>query len=411
MNAVGIIAEYNPFHKGHAYHIEQAKKSSQRETVVVVMSGSFVQRGEPALFDKWLRAKMALCGGADLIIELPTVFALRSAQYFAEGAISLLHRLGSVSHVCFGAETPDEKQLSEAAKMLDDPHLSKLLSERMRNFGLSYAAALAELLTAELDFSLSPNNILAIEYMRAIRKLAPTLKPLPILRTTEYHNVAINQPIVSASAIRQALYHKQESPQWQETLPTSVLTLIQHALQENSKFPRLENLSLPLLTLLRTHPPHFFHDQAEITEGLEYKIQKAAKEATSWDSFFAKIMTKRYPPAKLRRILLYLLLNVSQKTLQKADEQGPLYSRVLAFNDQGRCFLREAKHTASIPFILKTAQFLASNNFASDLSPLQQMLSIDIAATDIYNLSFPETAWQSGGQDYRRSPYYQRKRE
>ena len=209
MQAVGVIVEYNPFHNGHKWHLDAAKQLSGCPFVVGVMSGNFMQRGEPAIFDKFKRAEMAIYGGADLIIELPTVFAVRSAQYFATGGIRLLNSLGIISHICFGAEHADLTLLNKIAKSAEDAEVVKDLHIYLQS-GNTYAAALGKALQKNYhtppDIITSPNNILAAEYLRAIEKFAPQLIPLPVARQqSKYNDTAITAPFASATAIRHAL--------------------------------------------------------------------------------------------------------------------------------------------------------------------------------------------------------------
>jgi predicted nucleotidyltransferase len=407
MEAVGIIVEYNPFHNGHQFHVDEARRLSSQAGVIAVMSGSFVQRGEPAITDKWCRAHMAITGGVDLVFELPTVFALRSAQYFAAGAIRLLAALGCVSHICFGAEEPNMNKLIQAFTLTNKAQTVELLKTRMRQNGSSYASALAEIIQASTDIALSPNNILAIEYLRALDHFAPNLTPLLVnRRASAYHDQAIAGPLASATAIRKAITINSQFDLITPVMPARALTLLQRALQAQAGPATIEALAKPIIAALRLRPLAELTIQAEMKEGLQNKIKRAACEATDWASLLAKITSKRYTPAKIKRILLYTLLQTTAEQLTAFDQSGPLYARVLAFNERGRMLLKTIAKTSTLPVIVKTAHCLNSRTLDNPRSPLEKMLAIDAHASDIYGLCLPTDHWLAGGQDFLRTPLY-----
>ena len=281
LHAVGIIVEYNPFHKGHLWHINQARLLSGREYVVAVMSGHFVQRGEPAIFDKWLRAEMAIGGGVDVVIELPVVFAVRSAENFAAGAVRLLASLGIVDHICFGAENPALDVLSTLAASLDNKTTVDTLKKGLAS-GLTYAAALGAALAnhTEIDPAIiqEPNNILGIEYLRAIRKYAPQLQALPIPRKhAGFHDSTIEHEIASATALRSALLEPGDSDSLiNSALPSHCATVISRSYQEGRSpmtFNHLEQLLLGQLRLLSLEQ---LSQLPEVSEGLQHRIKEYA---------------------------------------------------------------------------------------------------------------------------------------
>jgi len=407
MTAVGIIVEYNPFHSGHLFHINESRRLSRQSGVIAVMSGSFVQRGEPAIVDKWCRADMAIASGADLVLELPTVFALRSAQYFAAGAVRLLAALTCVSHVCFGAEEADSAKLAQAYQLTNNPQTIELLKKKMHETGRSYAAIMAEIIQVNTGVSLSPNNILAIEYLRALEKFAPQIKPLIIQRqSTHYHDKTLSGNAASATAIRNAIINKNKFELLADVMSPAVLTLLQEALQKQAGPATIQSLAKPIIAALRGRSLTELSLQAEMIEGLQNKIKRAALESTDWNSLLAKSISKRYSPAKIKRILVYSLLQIQAEKLSTSDQTGPLYARVLAFNDRGRILLKKISQISSLPIIIKTANYLNRTTLDRPVSPLEKMLAIDVHATDLYSLAVPDGQWLTGGQDFLRTPHY-----
>ncbi|MEL7632555.1 MULTISPECIES: nucleotidyltransferase [Sporomusa] len=414
MKAVGLIVEYNPFHNGHLWHLNEAKRISGAPFAIGVMSGNFTQRGEPAMTDKWSRAAMAVKAGVDLIVELPVVFSVRSAQYFATGGIRLLNHLGVVSHVCFGAEMPDMAKLLAAANALNQPAVITAMREQMKT-GQTYAASLAAAVSASasVDAGLfqSPNNLLAIEYVRAINTYAPQIVPLPLKRlAADYHDSLITSPIASATAIRAAILQKGAlspgSTAWQ-ALPPSCARQINELISTGKVPVTLADFSNIILAKIRAMRLDALAGLPDITEGLHNKINQAAFKATTVQELLAYSKSKRYTITRLQRIIVHALLETTKDQLAQFDQSGPLYARILAFNSNGRRLLKEISQQATIPLITKTAHYLTSKQQTpNSLSPLQAMLARDISATDIYALGFPNPLWRAGNQDYQTSPLY-----
>lgn len=412
MQAVGVIVEYNPFHNGHQWHIEAAKKQSGCPFVIGVMSGNFVQRGEPAIFDKWKRAEMAICGGADLIIELPAAFAVRSAQYFAAGGIRLLNSLGVVSSICFGAENADLTLLKKIAAATREQQIMKDMHVHLKS-GKTYAAALGQSLENQYQISpntiTSPNNILAVEYLRAMETFAPNLIPVPVARQqSQYNDTAITAPFASATAIRHALLNSMSiTDEIKSVLPITTLNIIQHALADQRGPVTYSNFSNIILAQLRSASLDTLEQLPNVSEGLHYKIRDCALLAANINQLFSHLKSKRYPYTRLQRIMIHSLLGTTKKQLAAFDESGPLYARVLAFNQQGRTLLKYMSQHSRIPIITKTTHFLTSKERGHhDLTPLQDMLSIDTVASDLYALGMPPSNWNAGGWDFRYPAIY-----
>ncbi|CUH95601.1 hypothetical protein P22_1675 [Propionispora sp. 2/2-37] len=413
MQAVGIIAEYNPFHSGHQWHIGKAKEISGCPFAIVVMSGNFVQRGEPAIFDKWLRAEMAVSSGADLVIELPVVFSLRSAQYFAAGGIRLLKSLGLVSHVSFGTETDDLPRLKHLAEIIDRPQTGHLLRKLLKN-GTTYAAALSralQLVQNGTPYELkSPNDILAVEYLRSLRHFAPDMIPCPVKRQyAQYHDTKIHSPFASATAVRLAILEQPQNPDanLKTVLPKSSQMLIHRAVTEGKGPVTLAGFDSILLAKLRLFSLTQLEELPDITEGLHNKIAECALHALSLDDLLHQLKSRRYPRSRLQRILMHALIGTNKQLLSDFDTTGPLYARILAFNHNGRQMLKSLSSCTAIPLVTKTTHFLNSKQRSrGPLSPLQNMLAIDTYASDIYPLAMPNRKWWFGGRDFCVSPVY-----
>jgi len=410
MQAIGLISEYNPFHNGHKYHLEEAKRISKNQSTICIMSGNFTQRGDVTITDKWSRAAMAVNAGVDLVIELPTVFAVRSAQHFATGSLRLLNALGVVKEVCFGAENAEYHLLNKIANASADTTVINLFHENLMA-GKNYASAMSSAITSIYNIPTkilsSPNNILAIEYIKAINNYVLNISPLPINRIiSNYHDTEISNTIASATAIRTHL----QSPDCdistlKSALPAYSYNILKTSLLTNKNFPCLNNLSSIILYRLRTMNSNELEQIIGISEGLENKLLNHSSQATSLENLLALTKTKRYPFSRLQRILIHLMLGTTKETISHFDKTGPLYARILAFNDQGRQIIKELKKTSSIPLISKTTNYLNSTKRnTAQLNDLEKMLAIDTYATDIYSLAHSPN--HAGGLDFIHSPIY-----
>lgn len=408
IKAVGIIAEYNPFHNGHAWHVQQAKQHSGCDYSIAVMSGQFTQRGEPAAFDKWTRASMAVLGGVDLVLELPVVFAVRSAQYFATAGVQLLHSLGVVSHIAFGAENADRSLLEQAA-IANDAELGTALRAKLTS-GISYAAALADCIShAGISGGVlaQPNNILAIEYLRAIKRYAQSLVPVVIARRqSHYHDKTVTSPFASASAVRRALL-SEDTDSLHLSVPQSSLTLIQHQMNIGQGPIVYEAFAALILFTLRTARLAELAELPDIGEGLHHKLVAEALRATTVKDLLTRIKSKRYSHTRLQRTLIHTLLGLSKQQVGLFDQCGPQYARVLAFNAKGRDLLKAMAACSQIPIITKTTHFLNSKQRSQQqLTLLEQMLSADTLSSDIYSLGAPQPSQRRGANDFHQSPRY-----
>ncbi len=378
----GVIAEYNPFHNGHAYHIAQTRRQGA-DGVVAVMSGHFVQRGEVAAADKWTRSLCALKNGVDLVLELPLPWAMSTAEHFAQGGISLLENLGCITDISFGSESGDTAALEECARRLSHPAvIEKLKMELAR--GNSFAAARAIALSsvfpeghaASRDF---PNDILGIEYCKALQTYGSPMVPHAVRRSGAGHDShqAGEGEIVSASYLRLAGLDRRALETY---TPSSCAKLLSEK-QRQQEAPSLpERLELPVLSRLRSMSREDFSHLPDISEGLENRLYRAARQASSLEEFYALAKSKRYSHARLRRIAMSAFLGLTQK-----DGEGvPPYIRVLGFNEKGREILRQAKYTARRPILLRPSQLRG-------LSPrANRIFSLECRATDLFCLSLPK---------------------
>lgn len=389
MQATGIIAEYNPFHNGHLYHIQETKRLTQ-QPVIVVMSGSFMQRGEPAVLSKWQRASCAVQGGADLVLELPCVFTLRSAEFFAKGAVQLLAATGCVNTIACGTEHP-QSDFEAAASLACSAEAQARLRELLQN-GLSYAQAWEKILGANTAFR-TPNDILALEYTKALLQTAADIQPLYLQRTDEgYNSTTIGNSIASASAIRLAIADGNES--WQQAVPDYTNAALAAGGYDAQLLWQLLRYRLRLLT------PHQLAERCEASEGLENLLSRAA-DCDCLQAALAACSSKRYTASRIRRLLLQILLDQSKAVWQ---QQEPAYLRVLAFNDTGRQLLHQMKTSASLPLITKLGQNALNINNAA----YQTQLALEIAATDTWSLLQHDTALNRSGNDFYQSPIYVR---
>jgi len=411
MNVVGIIAEYNPFHNGHLYHLDHAKKTCTADYVICVMSGHFLQRGEPALFDKWSRAAMAVSAGADLVLELPFAFACRSAGAFARGSVELLSATKLVTHLCFGSEADSIEQLKDLASFLtQEPPLYQQLIRKNLKLGLSYPSArsraiqeyyvLTNLQNADDIQAIiaSPNNILGIEYLAALHRIHSPITPTTIKRQhTNYHDQSLSGSIASATAIRTEFETKGLTEELERTMPDTTNKIAQQCFiqQLGPVFPNA--FAMLIIAILRRAQPAELSAIAEVTEGLEHKLKSSGNIATNLDDLLKLLKSKRFTRTRLQRMLIYIMLNFTKELAAEFDHAGPRYLRVLAISKQGQNLLRILKETAALPIIQRAAEFTASNYY-NPTSTLDKMLQLDIHATDLYALGSPVP--RRGGLDY-----------
>ena len=386
MQTIGIVAEYNPFHNGHQYHIHQARAMHPADGVIAVMSGSFTQRGEAAVFDKWCRTEMALRSGADLVLELPTAFATRSAGYFASGAVQILSATGICTHLSCGVESQNTTELTTLATYLaDEPDDFRNALQQHLQAGLSYPVArqkaLEQLHIPGAEQLSLPNNTLALHYLQTIHQHNLDMAPLLVSRLGNYNTDTLpddTASFASATAIRKLLY--QQDDKWKQQVPDAVRQIIERQLHRGIPPMHMDAFAQTIFMLLRRSTPEQLADYLEISEGLENRIHDAAHQTETLDDLCAAIKSKRYTYTRIQRSLCHLLLNMTQYM----NWHEPQYIRVLGFNSTGQKLLKEMKKKAQLPVLIRPARQRGLLN-----SQAQQMLALDIRAANLYMTGYP----------------------
>lgn len=391
MNIVGLITEYNPFHNGHLYHIQEAKRVVKADAAVVIMSGNFVQRGAPAIMPKHLRAKSALLSGADLVLELPVCFATGSAEFFAMGAIALLDSLGCVDSICFGSECGDSEILGKIAKILSEEpdDYKKALQNALRK-GMSFPQARQHALqeyfinnhfdaNALADVLSQPNNILGIEYMKALYQRNSSMKAYSIRRIgAGYHESELTEKYSSASAIRQSLAKDSLSENIYRQLPFAAQTIMKETF--DMRYPVYANdLSLILKYKLLQETKKTLTSYMDVSEDLANRIINLRNDFQSFDGFCNTLKTKDMTYARISRGLLHILLDIRTEHLANYKKNGYChYAHILGFRKSSAELLSLLKGTSKVPLLTKLTQ-------TEDLSEAGcQMLHQDIFASDLY---------------------------
>ena len=385
MKAVGLIVEYNPFHNGHLYHVLQSKKQNDADVVIAVMSGSFLQRGEPAIVNKWSRAAMALHNGVDLVIELPYIYSTQHAKYFASGAVSLLEAMKCDSF-CFGSEKGSISTFVQLYEIMSQHE--EALNEQVHQYckqGNSYPRAFSLALQSleiqtenEIDLSM-PNNILGFQYVRATLANNYQIKPSLINRVAaQYHDAALPEGhIASATSIRKALLdHAYEGAPVHSFMPDYSLNELTQYAAKNNLLHSWEHYWPLLQYTLISHSAQQLEAIYEVEEGIQYRLKEAALSSKSFEQFMAKVKTKRYTYTRIQRICVHILNNVSKEQMNRLMQQ-PSYLRILGFTENGRQYLSEKKKQIELPIISKPGSFN------------DEGLSLDIHASSIHSLALP----------------------
>lgn len=397
MEAVAIIAEFNPFHTGHAYLIRQVRRLSGTDAaIVVIMSGAFVQRGEPAFFDKWHRAAWAIEGGADAVIELPAVYALSSASGFALGGVTLAARLGCQSLAC-GVEAGTAEDFLSLARRADTLEIGPETAKK-GSAGQARTDALMAAAPDEARLLQQPNSLLAFEYARAMLKQEQPLTFLPLPRQGRHGDPGLGAAFASASALRQAMRCSGTAAACRPYLTAASLAgaedqLAQGAFTDYGRYGDFVASQNRLLT------PDQLRSLPAFTEGLENRWHRAFMESGSYDQALRSIKTRRYAYSRLCRMGAYTLLQPSRALMDCSYEAGPQYARLLALNGRGAAFLKGARDRLAV--ITKIRQDL------SKLTPLgREQLALDLRASDVQSFCFSKENQRKGHQDYYHSPFF-----
>ena len=373
----GIISEYNPFHNGHAWHIAETKFHTGN-TVVAVMSGNFVQRGEPALLSKWARTEMALKNGVDLVIELPLPWAMSTAERFASGGVALLNALGCIGRISFGSECGNLSSLQNTADLLrtdDYERTVRALLSTGKTFAQLRAIAI-ETLGGDPSPLSRPNDTLAIEYLKALDTHGSSIRPLCILRTDAAHDSGrCSERICSASHIRKNL----GALNLTNYMPQSALAILQAELAQGKAPASLGCMERAILAVLRRMSQEEMAQLPDMSEGLHNRLYRAVQVSNSIEEILMSTKTKRYTLARIRRILLSAYLGVPSSWAK----ENPPYLRVLGLNEHGQALLAQARETATLPIVMRYADIKKAGAFA------QAVFALECRATGLYSLALP----------------------
>lgn len=392
MKITGIVSEYNPLHNGHLYHIEKTRENGATH-IVAVMSGNYVQRGETAVINKFERANLAIKNGVDLVIEIPTVFSLASAEFYAKGAVYLLDSLGCVDEISFGSEVGSVSEIENAAEIAWECQQSPELEELLKN-GMSYPNAINSMILSKYgrkkgnrvgDILASPNNVLAVEYLKAIKFFGSEIKPFTTLRKSAAHDsMHPLDNIASASFIRKCM---EDGNDFYGLVPDMVYESYKNAL-ESGNIANIKNLERILIYKLRTITADELREIPDVGQGLENRILDCTA-LCSIEEIMQAIKSKRYTMARIRRIIYNMLIGITKKDL----EILPPYARVLAVNERGRDILSKAKQTATIPVNTSLAKLAATSDDA------KRFAQLEARASDIYALA--QDSIGKGQSDYK----------
>lgn len=389
---VGIIAEYNPFHNGHYYHMQKAKQEANADYCIAVISGNFTQRGDVSIVNKWAKAYMAICGGADLVIELPTIYSVSSAENFANGAIKILDSLKIVDSFAFGAEANDLATLNNIANVLNEEPkgYTNILNHELKK-GISYPAARENAIMMYLNdikryanVMGNPNNILAVEYLKALKNQKSKLTPIMIKRQKVYYNEhRIVDGYASATGIRELLKNKEYSDV-SKVVPRSTYQILGQQANNGRMILSLERYQKEIIYALRKMTVEEIAELPDVSEGLENSIKNAANNCNNLTELINGIKSKRYTQTRIQRILIYALLGINKKMMENSKKIIP-YTRILGFNSKGKMLISEIMNkNPKINMITSVKKYMDQNKNKQ----LAEMLNVDIFATDVYTLGY-----------------------
>ena len=387
---LGIVSEYNPFHNGHLLHLKQSKEITNTSFTVAIMSGNFVQRGDTSLVDKWAKTEMALQAGIDLVIELPTIYAVSSAENFADGAVKILNSLGVVDYISFGSEIGEIAPLNDVADILykEPKEFSSLITTQLKS-GLSYPKAreiaLGQFFGSSKKYSEilnNPNNILGVEYLKSLKKHRSHITPITIKRDySDYNSKTVKSGYASATAIRTMI---QEKKNVHYVVPYETYEILDEKIISGKIVPSIKVFEKEIIYNLRKMTLDEIAKLPDVSEGLENKIKIAANNCNTLEELIERIKSKRYTQTRIQRILLYVLLNITEKDINASRRVTP-YIRVLGFNKHGKRIISAiSAANPKLQIIVSVKKFMenATNGF------LKKMMAKDIFATNVYTLAY-----------------------
>ncbi|MDO5562200.1 MAG: nucleotidyltransferase family protein [Synergistaceae bacterium] len=366
----GIIAEYNPFHQGHLHHITETRKLTGAEAAVVVLSSDFVQRGEPAMLDKWSRAEIVLRSGADLVLELPALFSSHNAGVFANAAVDIIGATGTITHLAFGVENPEWQTDEILDILIDEPEPFKANIKEFLRGGLSFvearSLALDKLIPGTAEKLKGSNNILALSYMKRIAQKKYDIRPVPILRSGSDHNSKIITDCSSAAAIRELFVDGKNEEALAELPRASREVVSRELLRGHCCITHDKYWNLLRASLLRADAETLSRF-AEISEGIENKLRASALTASSLIEWTRMCSSKRYPHGRIRRHGAHILLGFDHWTNRACQRIGPAYIRVLGMNAVGQKLLRRMKYNSSLPIITRCGATSKISEYATEI--------------------------------------------
>lgn len=400
MNIVGIVAEYNPFHNGHFFHLNKAKEAAKAEYSVAVVSSSFVQRGEPSIFTKWQRSEMAVRNGVDLVLELPVLYSSRSAYHFAFGSVYSLDKTNVITHLAFGSENPDLEELEKVSSFLaEECDEFKIALKGYLNKGLSFPSSREKAIKdffPEITTDLNqPNIILGLNYLKVLKELKSRIQPLPIQRIGKYHGLTPVENIAGATLIRNLI--KENSNEYRKYLTDATSLVIDKALDDGFNPAFLDKFNTQIMYLLRKSQPSDLTIFPGVTEGLENKIYNSLTETDNIEDLVNLVKSKRFTETRIKRIFTEILLDIKTDM----EKQNPEYIRILAFNEKGRDILRVMKEKSSLPIITKFADY-----YYSQSGNAKSQLDLEIRATNIYAQIQRDKKFNAFNQDFINSPLF-----
>lgn len=419
MNLLGLVVEYNPFHNGHKYHLEKSKEITNATHTVAIMSGSFLQRGEPALFDKYTRAEIAVKNGVDLVIELPTLYACQSAEIFSHGAVATLNSLNCVNSLCFGSEEGNIDILQTISEILvKEPSDFKTTLKNFLDEGIVFPVArskalyeyiknnhLLELSEDKLQQVLnSSNNILGIEYIKSLIKLNSSIKPYTITRiASKYNSTDIESNICSATAIRNSLKDNTDLKLIENVVPLHTFNEINHKINTNFN-PVFDYMFYDLLSSTIIRDVDNLTKYFEVNEGIENKIYSNVFTSKNLEELINSTKSKRYTMTKIKRTLNNILLGINRDDVIKVKDLDRVpYIRILAFNNKGREIIKKIKTSSDIEIITKFSKISHVDDPIFDT-----LIKYDLKSSNMYNLIYYKNNRNllKGPMDYYLSPKY-----
>lgn len=394
MLTCAIICEYNPFHNGHKHHIEETRKKTNCDFIISVMSGNYVQRGEPAIMDKWERTRAALKCGSDLVIELPFIYACSSAEYFANAAVDIINKSNVVDYLSFGSDSGDIDFLkhivaNRAEKNIDlTDEIHKAYKE-----GISYPRAM-QLIYNEPE--LKSNDILGIRYLLALEKSKSNIRPVTIKRKgSEYKDKTITSETPSATAIRKHIEDNKDYEFLYKVMPEDSVNILMEEIKNGRAPVNLKSFEKQLLTTLRILKPEGISKLPHITPGLEYRLFKSAMENNTVEDVINSTVSKVYTRTRIQRLLILALLGVKKETLAKYTDVP--YIRILGFKKKAEPLLKKLNRNCNVPVIYRARK---DYDHLTDLG--KELFDMEALSTDIYVLGYPNNMYSSGGQEFSR---------